>query len=206
MAPQWLLSELAVSELEAAPAPTAGQCLELPGVNIGPRHASGPSGETQPSSSCGIFISQTDSCSVYLPLYQAPRLTSANLELAQIYAGFFWWTFVHFLWRIEFYPLKSGLGEKEYMYMYGWIPSLFTWNYHNIVSRLCAMLCLVTQSCLCNPMGCSLPGSSMGILQARILEWVVMPSSGESSQPKDQTQVSCIAGRFFTVWTTRKAP
>ena len=36
------------------------------------------------------------------------------------------------------------------------------------------------------------------ILQARILEWVVMPSSRGSSQPRDQTQVSCIAGRFFT--------
>ena len=40
---------------------------------------------------------------------------------------------------------------------------------------------------------------SMGILQARILEWVVMPSSKGSSQPKDQTQVSCIAGKFFTI-------
>ena len=39
---------------------------------------------------------------------------------------------------------------------------------------------------------------SMGILQARILEWVAMPSSRGSSQPKDQTQVSFIAGGFFT--------
>ena len=40
---------------------------------------------------------------------------------------------------------------------------------------------------------------SMGIIQARILEWVAMPSSRESSQPRDQTQVSPIAGRFFTI-------
>ena len=40
---------------------------------------------------------------------------------------------------------------------------------------------------------------SMGILQARILEWVAMPSSRGSSQPRDQTQVSHIAGEFFTV-------
>ena len=40
---------------------------------------------------------------------------------------------------------------------------------------------------------------SMGILQARILEWVVMPSSRGSSQPRDQTQVFPIAGGFFTV-------
>ena len=38
-----------------------------------------------------------------------------------------------------------------------------------------------------------------GILQARILEWVALPFSRESSQPRDQTQVSCIAGRFLTV-------
>ena len=45
----------------------------------------------------------------------------------------------------------------------------------------------------------SLPGSSVhGILQARILEWVAMLFSRESSQPRDQTQVSHIAGGFFT--------
>ena len=60
------------------------------------------------------------------------------------------------------------------------------------------------QSCptLCNPMDCSLPGSFVhGILQARTLEWVTMPSSRRSSWPRDQTHVSCIsciAGRFFT--------
>ena len=46
---------------------------------------------------------------------------------------------------------------------------------------------------------------SMGILQARILEWVAIPSSRGSSQPRDRTQVSHIAGRFFTVWATREA-
>ena len=46
---------------------------------------------------------------------------------------------------------------------------------------------------------------SMRILQARILEWVALPFSRGSSQPRDQTQVSCIAGRFFTVWATREA-
>ena len=40
---------------------------------------------------------------------------------------------------------------------------------------------------------------SMGFLQARILEWVAMPSSSVSSQPKDQTQISRIAGGFFTI-------
>ena len=59
----------------------------------------------------------------------------------------------------------------------------------------------VAQSCptLCDPMDCSPPGSSVhGILQARILEWVAISFSRGSSQPRDRTQVSCIAGRFFT--------
>jgi len=69
----------------------------------------------------------------------------------------------------------------------------------------CSVLCLVSQSylTLCNPMDCSPPGSSsMGILQARMLERVAMPSSRGSSQPRDWIQVSCIAGRFFTIWAT----
>ena len=64
------------------------------------------------------------------------------------------------------------------------------------------VLCLVAQLCpiLCDSMDCSLPGSSVnGILQARTLEWVAMPSSRGSSQPRDRTQVSHIAGRLFTV-------
>ena len=44
-----------------------------------------------------------------------------------------------------------------------------------------------------------------GILQVRILEWVAIPSSRESSQPRDPTQVSHTAGRFFTIWAIREA-
>ena len=56
-------------------------------------------------------------------------------------------------------------------------------------------------------MDCSLSGSSVhGILWARILEWVAISFSRESSQPSDRIQVSCIAGRFFTVWATKKGP
>ena len=61
---------------------------------------------------------------------------------------------------------------------------------------------LVAQSCLtlCNPTDCSPPGSSVhGILQARILEWVAISFSRGSSQLRDQTQVSCIAGKSFTI-------
>ena len=65
---------------------------------------------------------------------------------------------------------------------------------------LAGMCVLVTQSCLilCNPMDCSPSGSSVrGILQAKILEQVAIPFSRGSSQPRDQTQVSHTAGRFF---------
>ena len=65
----------------------------------------------------------------------------------------------------------------------------------------------VAQSCLipCNFMDCSLPGSSVHrIFQARVLEWVAISFSKGSSQPKDRTWVSCIAGWRFTVWATRE--
>ena len=65
----------------------------------------------------------------------------------------------------------------------------------------------VTQSCptLCNPMDCSLPGSSIhGIFQARVLEWVAISFSRGSSWPAGRTRVSSIAGRRFTILATRE--
>ena len=64
----------------------------------------------------------------------------------------------------------------------------------------------VAQSCptLCDPMDCSLPDFSVhGIFQARVLEWVAISFSRESSQPRDRTQVSCIVGRRFTLWARK---
>ena len=100
-----------------------------------------------------------------------------------------------------------------------------TWN-HRLVQnweRSTSRLCIVTliieltcridsdsevaQSCptLCNPMDCSLPGSSIhGIFQARVLEWVAISFSRRSSWPRDWTRVSYIVGRCFTVWATRE--
>ena len=66
----------------------------------------------------------------------------------------------------------------------------------------------VAQSCptLCDPMDCSLPGSSLhGILPARVLEWVAISSSRESSRPRDRAQVSHIGGGRFNLWATREA-
>ena len=97
------------------------------------------------------------------------------------------------IWKFMVHVLLK-LGLENFMYYYTSV-----WEECN---------CGVTQSCptLHNPMDHSPPGSSVHeILQARILEWVDIPFSGGSSQPRDQTWVSCIAGRFFTVWATRKA-
>ena len=65
----------------------------------------------------------------------------------------------------------------------------------------------VAQSCptLCDPMDCSLPGSSLhGILQARELEWVAISFSRGYSWPRDWTRVSRIPGRHFNLWATRE--
>ena len=72
--------------------------------------------------------------------------------------------------------------------IYKCITLLYTWNQHNIINELCVHA-KSFQSCLtlCNPMDCSCPDSSVhGILQARILQWIAMPSSRGSSPPKDQ--------------------
>ena len=66
----------------------------------------------------------------------------------------------------------------------------------------------VTQSCLTlyDPVDCSPPSSSVhGLFQAGILEWVAISFSRGSSQPRDWTQVSRIAGRRFNLWATREA-
>ena len=66
------------------------------------------------------------------------------------------------------------------------------------------VVCLVAQSCLfVTPWSVVYQALlSMETLQARILEWVAMPSSRGSSQPRDRTQVFRIAGGFFTIWAT----
>ena len=74
----------------------------------------------------------------------------------------------------------------------------------------CVHAKLLSRVWLCNLMDCSSPGYSVhGIFQAKILEWVTVPSSRESSPPRDRTCVSCLlhwqAGSFFTTSTTWEA-
>ena len=86
------------------------------------------------------------------------------------------------------------------------------------VGCVCVCVCVGVHTHMCvscsvmfNCLWCyrlySPPGSSVhGILQARILEWVAIPFAKGSSWSRDWTWVSCIAGRFFTVWVIREAP
>ena len=78
---------------------------------------------------------------------------------------------------------------------------------HKIVYAL-TVLSLVSQSYVtfCNPMDCTQPGSSVhGVLQARVLKCVVIPSSRGTSRPRNQIQVSHIANGFITIWATKES-
>ena len=78
-----------------------------------------------------------------------------------------------------------------------------------LIHRECVCVCVsesLSHVQLCNPMDCSPSGSSVhGIFQARILEWETILFSRGSSRFRDQTQVSCVAGRFFTISATGEA-
>ena len=70
---------------------------------------------------------------------------------------------------------------------------------------LCIVLVLQLCPILWDPMDYSSTGSSVhGISQARIVKWVAIPFSRGSSWPRDRTWVSCITGRFFTIWAIRE--
>ena len=100
------------------------------------------------------------------------------------------------------FPFSRGSSQPQDRTQVSRIAGGFFTSWTTREAQEVAQFCLT----LCNPMNCSLPGSSVhGILQARILEWVPLSVSTVSSQPKDRTQVSCIAGRFFTFWATREA-
>ena len=98
---------------------------------------------------------------------------------------------------------KSSSKNYTSLHSFIWIhESRYISNLYYFFKMTCM---LVTQSCpTLWPQG--LPGSSLhGILQERILEWVAIPFSRGSSQLRDQTSVSHIAGRFFTTWATKEA-
>ena len=114
------------------------------------------------------------------------------------------WNLNNSIWqciKTNFHKITSQLWRKTQRTIIVWsVKPFFFYIINHSVIHLKVKL-LVTQSglILCDPLDCSLPVSSVhGILQARILEWVAIPFSKESSQSRDQTWVSHPAGRFFT--------
>ena len=107
-----------------------------------------------------------------------------------------WWATVHGVTKNQTWPSYWAHTHSHLRKNFSFLKN----------SSICAPVkVLVAQSCPtpCNPIDCSPPGSSVhGILQARILEWVVIPFSRGSFQSRDWTWVSPIAGGFFTIWTT----
>ena len=98
--------------------------------------------------------------------------------------------------RIDWFDILAGIFSLSKI----GIPQLVDIGSF-LYCRQCVYV-LVAQSCLtlCDPTDYSPPDFSVhGILQARILEWIAIPFSRGTSQPRDRTLVSCIAGRFFTV-------
>ena len=100
-------------------------------------------------------------------------------------------------------------GDRVLVYEGGKVGRWMTLRLHRSVNRLSAAeLCSwkkVKVAELCPTLCDAMDYTVHGILQARTLEWVASPFSRGSSQCRNRTQVSCIAGIFFTSWTTREA-
>ena len=156
------------------------------------------------------------------------RCTNLNKESPQIYLTFLTGSYQHeqniplvnFISSTQqnwcsrdsesVHPGQPGMHGSSYLRLFSKLTNEFKMlNCHEfknpqpLVTRVkVAKLCLT----LWTPwtVACQTP-SVLGILQARILEWVAFPFSRGSSQPRDRTQVSHIAGRFSTIWATRDA-
>ena len=111
--------------------------------------------------------------------------------------GKFMWTLCWYSTRINC-SLLSLLNYLPFHCSWHWYIYVYIYIYMKNVKVLAAQLCLT----ICSPMDCSPLGSSVHGIQ---LEWVAMPFSKGSSQPRNRTQVSCIAGKFFTDWAMREA-
>ena len=109
-------------------------------------------------------------------------------------------------WRETWHAAVHGVAKSQTR-LSDWteLKSYYDWYPYKRGNLDTSMYLLVSQSCpaLWHPMDYSPPGFSVhGIYQARILEWVAISFSRGSSQPRDQTRVSCIASQFFTIWAT----
>ena len=113
------------------------------------------------------------------------------------------------LWNGKFRSLYAYLSWYSILIFSvpGSSPSTHLLNWSELLQFIRLKWSEVAQSSptLCDPMDCSLRGSSVhGIFQARVLEWVAISFSKGSSRSRDRTRVSRIAGRRFTIWATGK--
>ena len=122
--------------------------------------------------------------------FLATNLMAMNMELGRAVHNWLLWGHVNWL-----QDTTVWVPSEQKIKLLVWDPLDFSFALSSCVK--------VIQSCptLCNAMDYAVHG----ILQARLLEWVAFPFSKGSSQPRDQTQVSHIAGGFFTNWATREA-
>ena len=135
------------------------------------------------------------SCLVWFPAFTILIHASAPLVMTfSLSWPLFPSSFPHWMWNTE--TLHNLLVTRKVSYDSGELNTL-----------VCSVVSVVSNSL--QPMGCSLPGSSVHVIfQARKLEWVAMPSSRGSSWSRDRNCVSCssfIVGRFFTLWAIREA-
>ena len=104
---------------------------------------------------------------------------------------------VWIFWHHEENPFRKLAWDQKFSVLYKWKRRVKV-----LVTHSCPNSCPT----LWDPMDCNLSVSSVhGILQARILQWVAIPSFRGSSWARDWTWISCIAGRFVTTWATREA-
>ena len=107
-------------------------------------------------------------------------------------------------WHLYKYKKKKRWGGQVDLlpdHVLSFTRHLHMQSCHRLCQVLVSQLCLT----LCNPMDCSSLDSCVHeILQGRILEWAAVPFSRVSSWPRDRTCVSCITGKFFTIWATRE--
>ena len=150
---------------------------------------------------------------LYIVIFDSLRLTLSlvpPLLFFKLLPPVFLWLFFY-----EFSIFFNQISSLDCIEFIDWFTvnhCIRTEFYKQLILFICShllkwLMCLVAQSCqiLCYPKDCSPLSSSVCVIpQARILEWIAMPSSKRSSQPRDQTQVSHISGGFFTIWATRE--
>ena len=99
--------------------------------------------------------------------------------------------YIHDWWNLMDFAMKE---RREYLQGASYVAGMLKVK---LLSRV---------QLFATPWAVSLPGSSIhGIFQASVLEWAAVSFSRGSSQPRNRTQVSCIADRHFTVWANREA-